>query len=443
MTASELDRKLLYYGYSDVTEFLRNSPLNRYIYKQMLILKEQDCIRTPMVTLFNEIYYQCVRADFDINPGENLSSRYIRESEQWLNSKPAATLVFLFVWLMFKRKRTLTFNEECFLEHLTPLVLSSDSRQRAEEMLWTMEENDIKVPDRFAPMIYPAVGIPTQAPNEASPLMQSFSDAMARILADDETPPSNNAWMDLTDNYSYPLIEKYVKLYPDTSNRLYVLDRIEESVPKRLRKKHQDFFKGLRIHIETGQVVYKSLSDEEIGKNTDWYDVTSFGVSESLNPYTNELQNLADQYKQERDEAKRQCEDQKNYYEMELSRLESEYLQKIRELEARLDTVSVIPQEGQQADGDSSNQEMSFTVLEMAEFVKKQFDRTGGADFTNMFYQLARKYNHLDEDICRIVDGIVPAILQRNALHQTLEFHDTDMVNINPQNVHNHGKEGE
>lgn len=34
----------------------------------------------------------------------------------------------------------------------------------------------------------------------------------------------------------------------------------------------------------------------------------------------------------------------------------------------------------------------------MAEFVKKQFDRAGGADFTNMFYQLARKYNHLNED---------------------------------------------
>lgn len=235
MTASELDRKLLFYGYGDVTEFLKNSPLNRYIYKQMLVFKEQDCIRTPMATLFNEIYYQCVRADFDSNPGENLSRRYIHESEQWLNSKPATSLVFLFVWLMFKRKRTLTFNEECFLEHLTPLVLSSDNSQRAEEMLKTMEEDDIKVPDRFAPMIYPAVGIPTLDQDETGALVTTFANAMARVLAPDgEVPSSNNAWMDLTDNYSYPLIEKYVKLYPDTSNRLYVLDRIEESVPKRL-----------------------------------------------------------------------------------------------------------------------------------------------------------------------------------------------------------------
>lgn len=351
-------------------------------------------------------------------------------------------MVFVFVWLMFKRKRTHTFNEDCFLEHLTPLVLSSDNSQRAEEMLKTMEEDDIKVPDRFAPMIYPAVGIPTLDQDETGAIVTTFANAMARVLAPDgEVPSSNNAWMDLTDNYSYPLMEKYVKLYPDTSNRLYLLERIEESVPKRLRKKHQDFFEGLRVHIETGQVVYKTLSDEEIGKNKDWYEVTSFGVSDSLNPYTNELQNLADQYKQERDEAKQQCEDQKYYYEMELSRLESEYLQMIRELEARLDTLPAIPQEGQQNYGDSSNQEMSFTVLEMAEFVKKQFDRAGGADFTNMFYQLARKYNHLDEDICRIVDGIVPAILQRNTLHQTLEFHDTNMVNINPQNVHNLRKE--
>ena len=38
MNASELNRQLLFYGYSEVTDYLKNSPLNRYIYKKFLTI---------------------------------------------------------------------------------------------------------------------------------------------------------------------------------------------------------------------------------------------------------------------------------------------------------------------------------------------------------------------------------------------------------------------
>lgn len=48
MTASELQRKLLFYGHNDVTEFLQNSPLNRYLYKKIIECRETDNVTTVL-----------------------------------------------------------------------------------------------------------------------------------------------------------------------------------------------------------------------------------------------------------------------------------------------------------------------------------------------------------------------------------------------------------
>lgn len=432
MTASELNRKLLYYGFSDITDYLRNSPLNRYLYKRMLEYKEICGIDTPVVILFNEIYFQCVRVGFDSNPGEDLQRRYIAEERRWLHSDRAAEMVFFFVWVLLRRKRELSFNEECFLDHLNPLVLHSENKEMLKELLMHMQQNDIKVPDHFAPMNYPAVGIPSVAKSEPSTFLKRVSDSLNRIIADDEEPVgTGNCWMDLTENYSYPLVEKYVKLYPDTGSRLIVLDRIEESVPKHLQKKHEEYFKGLRMHIESGQVVYRTIGDDEIGKH-DWYEVNTFGVSESLNPYTNELQSLAAQYKQERDEARQQLEEQKKTYDIKIAQLEEQYDKAVNELSETNKAVEAAK---------TSSQELSLTIGEMAAHVRERFSKSGAEEFIAMYYRLALKHGDLNEETCKAIDDIIPAILRRSVLHQTIEIPQAGQVNISPQNVNNYPKE--
>lgn len=47
MNASELSRQLLFYGYDEVTDYLKNSPLNRYIYKKFLTLLPEYGITVP------------------------------------------------------------------------------------------------------------------------------------------------------------------------------------------------------------------------------------------------------------------------------------------------------------------------------------------------------------------------------------------------------------
>lgn len=438
MTASELQRKLLFYGYSDVTKFLQNSPLNRYLYKQILDCQESIGVYIPEVTLFNEIYFQCVRVGFDINPGYNISWRYIEEECWWLQSRRAAEMVFVFVWAMLTMKRTLTFNENCFLEHLAPhLSQNSKNRNKFKELIRDMKENNIKVPDQFAPMSYPVVAaIPIEA-NVMRSLMYSFVRATSSLLSwlrDSEFSykPLSNAWMELTDDYSHAWIEMYVKLYPTTEDRLTILERIETSMPRRVRKKHKDFLHGLRIHIESGQVVYRVLRDDEMKNRQEWIEVENFGLKEALNPYTNELENIANQYKQERDEARRLCEEQKKTYEMELARMEAKYERAVKELEDTTKTEETV---------EKTTSELALTVSEMAAHVKERFSKAGAEEFITMYYRLAIKHGNLDEGTCKIIDEIVPAVIQRDVIRQTIEIPQAGQVNINPQEVVNHFKD--
>ena len=424
MNASELQRKLLYWGYTDLTDYLRNSPLNRYLYKQMLDYKEKFSIETPIITLFNEIYYQCVRVGFDSNPGENIHGRYLKEEEFWLKSKAAAEMVFIFVWVLLKRKRKLSFNEECFVDHLNPLVQHSANKELIEDILKDMQEKDIKVPDQFAPMHYPVAGIPIQKKPDHNSIFRRLGRYIHRALQpDDRFIPSGNSWLSLTDNYSHALIERYVKLYTNVNDRLALLDHIEHSCTRRQHKRHEDFFLGLRAHITSGQIVVKVLRDGE--EPTKWEESGMIGAQEFLNPYTNELQNIAEQYKQERDEVRQECEDQKKAYELQLARLEA----KLAELKNERNQLAHQPA---LQDVDKGNtKELILTLNEVATHVKERFSKSGADEVSTMLYHMAIERGILEEETFKLIDGIVPAVLRRDVSQTHVEIPTATQVNIN------------
>ena len=155
MNASELNRKLLYCGISDLTDYLRNSPLNRYLYKVMLLELPHRKIDIPVVSVFNEIYYQCVRVRYDGNPGQDVFKRYMDEEARWLNSKQGAILVFDFVWVLFQLRSNLSFNEECFLEQLTPIIERSEYQGFAVQLLSDMKDEAMWLTDEFPTLSCP------------------------------------------------------------------------------------------------------------------------------------------------------------------------------------------------------------------------------------------------------------------------------------------------
>lgn len=94
---------------------MRNSPLNRFIYKQLLTVRQQYNIDIPILTLLNEVYYQCVHIQNDRTPGEDIEKRFLEEGVEWLGSRDATMVVFVIAWALFLRKRNLTFHEDVFL----------------------------------------------------------------------------------------------------------------------------------------------------------------------------------------------------------------------------------------------------------------------------------------------------------------------------------------
>ena len=120
MTASELHRKLLYCGYPDLTDYLRTN-FNRCVYNVLLDYGPKP-LEVPMLTIFNEAYYLCVRVNFESDPGNELVSRYLSEETEWLHSEKSAHLVLSVVWGILRCKNPQTFSEQCFVDQSYPLL---------------------------------------------------------------------------------------------------------------------------------------------------------------------------------------------------------------------------------------------------------------------------------------------------------------------------------
>ena len=58
-----------------------------------------------------------------------------------------------------------------------------------------------------------------------------------------------------------------------------------------------------------------------------------------------------------------------------------------------------------------------------------------------MLYSKASDHGFLGEDTFKVIDGIVPGVIEREKPHQTIEIPQAGQVNINPQQVINQTKE--
>lgn len=140
-------------------------------------------------------------------------------------------------------------------------------------------------------------------------------------------------------------------------------------------------------------------------------------------------------YKEELDELKKEFEKLKDNHEYEKNRMKHRFNYELEKLREKLEQVSL----DKIRDNDPSV--LLFSFSEMVEIVKARFSKTAAEEFSNMLYTLATKYGYLDEEICETIDGIVPAILQRDAHHQTINIPTAQQVNINPKEVINTPKE--
>lgn len=428
MNASELSRKLLYCGYSDLTDYLMNSPLNRYIYKMLLVDLPRLQIDVPVLDIFNEIYYQNVRVRFDHTPGQDVLKRYVGEEERWLNSKPAAYMVFCYVWAMLSVRRNLSFHEECFVEQMRQIIWDGNYEDLAQKVNNDIVSQGLVVADEVPAKPCPINEIPMRV--DVVSQNDSFLKRMAALMLDedDRLDSELNPWKTLTNNFSRTVIEQYLWLYDTIDEQMNLIRRIENACPKKDLRKHQDEFEDLRDRIKLGEYdrskfyVYDP-EDDEADPDEDFELNLVKVYNEALDAEDKEdAQANALQYKHECELLRLRVEEQ---------RQEIEALKKELEQKALAEPPKEQPVQ----------KENALPIAEMVAHVKQRFSKAGAEEFCTMYYHLAMEHGNLDEATSKLIDGIVPAILQRDAHHQTINIPTAQQVNIHPKEVVNHTKE--
>ena len=443
MNASELSRKLLYCGYSDVTDYLKRGPVERFLYKRLIEIVPMAEIDVPVVNILNELYYQCARIQYDHTPGTNVQKRYLEESAAWLDSVSASQLVFCLVRAFLKRKRKLSFNEECFDQSLCPFLNACMFLGLAKDLVHFMELNRIFAPEEFETMTCPIYQLPEKIGNEyyyyhKRPFSIWFKRYFGQIVEPETIVV--NPWAEVTDNYSYSVIESYIKLYHLKEEQLELLKRIEKSCNDDDRTAHSDDFSRIRSNISSDEYLHiERVTDYGYDSQEEYDLMFAAGYNQTMEEAGNDKE---EQYKQERDTFKYQLDQLKKNYESDLARLESEYQKEIEQLKEELAQESKEQAKVTTEDSTQTN-ELTFTVTEIANDAKQWFHESGALEITNLLYRLAKKHQNYDDGLWDLIGSITPAVERRTTPHQTVEIPHAGQVNISPQQVNNYSKEAE
>ena len=442
LTASDLNRKLLFHGYDDVTDFLKNSPLNRYLYKRILGILSAGRIEVPVATLFNEIYYQCVRVNYDSAPGSDLERRYWQEESERLRSPEGAQLVFCVVWGLLNVKRNITFHEECFLRGMASFIRDCSLHALAEELPGELLTYNLEVPERFPVMTCPIAEVDmlwkkAELLGDCHENTIKYRERLTAIKT-----RYHEAWREVTGRYSPTVMEKYVRLYADQEDQLKLLHDMKTGLTREEFSKCNPFFRDLELRIQTGSfgLSNHAVIPSEAGTAGDERAEVHFSLGDADDDSS---LNLVKQYKQERDALKLQLEELEKSHAMELARMEAQHKAVTKEL--MKENGKLIRWPSKRRTGElkpatwNANVQM-FSLDEMADYMKERFSKSGAEEVSAMLYHLAVKHGALGEETFRQIDSIVPAILKRTAPRQIFELPNVQQFNNRPGTVVNHAE---
>lgn len=441
MTFSELNRKLLFHGQQEVTDYLRNSPLNRFLYKKFLGILSASGIEVPMVTLFNEIYYQCVRINYDLDPGVDPQRRYWAEEATWLHSSEGAQLVFCAVWALLCLKREHPFHEECFLSVLAPYLRNSAFCHFAEDLAQELHASSISVPDRFPVMTCPVSEIVPEfsLTKEQDKSFWGYNDPSRAIIMN----AWQYTWANVTCNYAHSVIEKYVRLYPDQDDQLKLIACMKEPLYPKKHPEELCFLKELSQRITTGSfdpedhpLLPPTPSPETDEEEADerLFCLLLEGTEESRNL------DLAKRYREERDALRSQLEEMQKSHDLELARLEAEYKAVTEDLLKENGKLIHWPSKKKPKplpQANTGSNMLVFSINDVVAHVKERFSKSAGEEISTMLYRFALEYGVLTEETFKLIDSIMPAIQKRDLPQQTFEFANVSQFNNNPGTVVN------
>ncbi len=439
MTASELSRKLLYCGYSDIIYYLKDSPLNGYFRQQINSIIRQKEINATLLDIFNEIYYQCVHINFyEINDNDTIE-KYFKESEEWLHSKTASQLVFSVVWAFISSKKR-TFNEDrVFIKigkYISQGVLLSFAI-RIKEHIKTLR---IGIPE-----IFPTKSVPINYLNKIFPGSVSeifLKNELELFSPNEQYQRYCDIWSKVTYNYTFSVIEKLIDLYTTEESQSRLLLFIRYSIPF-LSQEQNFFFTELYARINRSHNISDivNILRCEIALTKDFNHTSRPLVSTVEQTDRDKLQDELAHTKEERDILKTELEKlkaQNSVLEEDIRKLQASYeIERARQ--AAIYRATQIPDKDDRMTAQDKRPYLLLT--DMVAYVKEKYSMSSAKEFITMCYRLfIRNDKMIDEDTATLLDGIEEDIRSREANHQTIEIPYASQVNINPQSVNNDSK---
>lgn len=226
MKASELHRKLLFKGHTELSPFLDESPVNRFLYQFMREVRSDQDLNISMAAVLNEVYFICIRASRENQMDEITVNRYMAEEETWTRSPIATEMIFSMVWMLLSVQKEVPHP----LDRLMSIV-RFQSTNNAFALLAKFHINKM--------MKEGHAGYATDFTPQPAPVS--------------ELPVEHEPWRVVTNDYSQKAILDFLSCYHSKSDQRALLDLIRSSATPEDRTRMDGFYKETFELIDLGE----------------------------------------------------------------------------------------------------------------------------------------------------------------------------------------------
>lgn len=411
MNASELHRKLLYKGHSVLSAFFEENPLNNLLYQFLREVKPRHQVNMSMVTIFNEVYFNCIRASRDLTPGDNMFERYIAEEKIWTSSSLATDLIFCMVYMVLSVQKERSYPLECFRTVISSCVQNTSFWEETESYIKKLKAESGEFVSDFTPQPVAVNEIPSYTEPQAQTIIESIMHNYSQ----------QNPWRILTNDYAQTYILDFLRCYHSPDDQRVLLERIKESSQSAERMMMEGFYEETLELIDMGEFLPRKFETPAISTSAKDSNSELSIAYQQIEFQKQQMVDLEQTYMAKLNE-------QRADFDRRLSRLDTLYQ---AELSANKEAVE------KEKSTQVAQTEPFFTLKELVAHACSQCSPQSADAITTMLYRLAGIHGYTDSESIELIDSIIPAIEQRHALQQTMQFPHVQQFNNNPQTVSN------
>lgn len=411
MKASELYRKLLYKGHSELSAFFEESPLNYSLYKCLREVKPRHQINMSMVDILNEVYFICIKASRDQTPGDNVNERYITDVKTNTGSSLSTELIFCLVYMVLSTQRHIPYPLDCFHKAISQYVYSSNIWNEIKPFIDKAKLEFADFESDFTPQPVAVSELPTYSESQPQSIIESIMQEYSQ----------QNPWRIVTGNYAHTAILDFLRCYHSLDDQRFLLERIKESSTPNERKVMEGFYKETFELIDMGEFLPRSV--EQSAKT-----LTTQDDRKELSIAYQQIEYLKQQISDLQQSYTAKFSKQRADFDRRLSRIDAKYQSDLAANKEAIVKEKIVT---------STPAEPTFTIKELVEHACSQCTADSANAITTMLYRLVGIHGFTDSKTIALIDGIIPAIEKRNAIQQNMQFPGVSQFNNNPQAVNN------